>query len=142
MTDIYSPTKHKQPLFEFLQALEGQWKTLRKDECGDWRITGKWGNIYAVPGVLKKGLDKTEGFQLYVQETSARAWGFCKKEMCFCVLLNDGDDKGMFFLDRLPTPNQANVIRGRLGIKKRKTLSEDQLAALKRHGENYRFQRI
>ena len=96
-----------------------------RDECGDWMIEGKQGHIYAHP----------EGFYLYCAPGSARAWGFAKKALAFCTLLTqDGDDEGFLRLERLPTPAEADVIRDKLGIRKKRVLTDEERERLARTG--------
>lgn len=130
MSDKYPPPVQRKALVAFRDALDCQYRALCRDECGDWRIEGKYGHVSAVPGIPWGGMEKTEGFQLYVVATP-RMWGFVKKDLHFCRLTQDGDEEGMFFFDRLPTVKQANAIRSRLGLKKRKALSEEGLARLR-----------
>lgn len=101
-------------LDDLVKAL-GCWdKAYRRDDCGDWMIEGKDGHIYA----------HLEGFYLYCAPGSARAWGFVKKALSFCKVTQDGDDEGFFRLTRLPTPEEAEIIRTKLGIRKRRVLSD------------------
>ena len=55
----------------FAEALGCRGAALRRDECGDWRIVGRLGHIYAV----------SEGFQIYFrgaeefdEPTSSQGW--------------------------------------------------------------------
>jgi hypothetical protein len=117
-------------LDDLVKAL-GCWdRAYRRDECGDWMIEGKQGHIYAHP----------EGFYLYCSPGSVRAWGFAKKALAFCVVTQDGDDEGFFRLARLPTVAEAEIIRDKLGIRKKKELSEDHLKALRAAGSTHAFQ--
>lgn len=104
----------------------GCWdRAYRRDECGDWRIEGKSGHIYAQP----------EGFYLYCAPGTARAWGFARKALAFCTLLTqDGDDEGFLRLERLPTPAEADVIRDKLGIRKKRVLTDEERERLARTG--------
>jgi hypothetical protein len=34
-------------------------------------------------------------------------WGFLKKRLGFCQVVQDGDDEGSLHLDRLPAPHEA-----------------------------------
>ena len=53
-----------------------------------------------------------------------------KKRLAFCRLTQDGDDEGCLHLDRLPTAAEAEAIRDDLGIRKRRHLSDEELARL------------
>ena len=110
-------------LLELAVALHSRKKALRRDECGDWRIGGTRGHIYAVP----------EGFQIYVRGT-ARAWGFAKRALSFAKVGQDGDNEGFLILDRLPTEQEAETIRRYCGISKRAQLSPERAAELGEKG--------
>ena len=56
MSDIYPPKVQREALLKFAEALCSRDNALRRDENGDWRISGKFGHIYGVP----------EGFQIMV----------------------------------------------------------------------------
>lgn len=101
-------------LAELVDALNCASTARRRDEAGDWRIEGRSGWIYEQP----------EGFYLYYNPNSSRAYGFGKKDLSFCEVTLDCDTEGYFRLNRLPTPAEADIIRDRLGIRKRRVLSE------------------
>jgi hypothetical protein len=131
--DIYMSTSQREALIKLVEAL-GSWdRALRRDECGDPSVKGKYGRIHAVPGMLsRKG---AAGFQIYFrgadedgEPTSTQAWTWAKKMLAFCEVTNDGDGEGMLFLDRLPTAAEAEVIRDKLGIRKRMEFDEETLA--------------
>ena len=54
--------------------------------------------------------------------------------LAFADLVNDGEDEGAHFLDRLPTPGEAKAIRHYVGGAKKRVLSEAELARLRRTG--------
>ena len=137
MVDKFPPTKQREALLPFLEALDASPSTLRRDECGDPRIDGRWGHIYAVPGSLDR--PNMPGFQIVVlsekPETGAfdrwtkQGWTYAKNAVEeFAELNNDGDLEGIFFLHRLPTPAEAETIRRDCGIRKRTSYSEEALA--------------
>ena len=73
-------------------------------------------------------------FQFLVMDWTAKGWSNARRALSFAKLTNDGDDEGAFFLNRLPTTDEADVIRHYCGITKRRDLSdtppsEAQLAA-------------
>lgn len=113
-----------------ISALDCSRLAKRRDEAGDWRIEGHNGWIYEQP----------EGFYLFYNPCSSRAFGFGKKDLSFCKLTQDGDTEGYFFLDRLPTEAEAGIIRERLGIRRRRAMSEARLASLRQAGAKSRFQ--
>ena len=114
-----------------LAALDASPVPLRRDphrdegHKGDYSIQGKCGHIY-IDG---------EGFLLCVtakdeRDKSPRRWTSIKRRLAFCRITQDGDDEGCLHLDRLPTPAQADLVRQALGIRKRRTLTEDGRAQL------------
>jgi hypothetical protein len=145
MADSYPPIVQRPALLEFAKALVSRDSALRRDECGDWRITGSHGHIYAIPGTLDRRT--TPGFQIYVRRDSVREWSAARKALTmarptghpafskvepFCNLTNDGDDEGMLFLNRLPTADEAETIRRYCGIAKKRTFDEEQLADMRK----------
>jgi len=79
------------------------------------------------------------GYLLYVttdepneREPSSRPWSGAKSKLSFCRVTQDGDWEGRLYLDRLPAPHEAAAIRETLGIRKRRTITDEarvQLAA-------------
>lgn len=134
MADLYPPSAQRPALLRLVKALGCRDAALRRDECGDWRINGKYGCIYAVPGIPWGGMERVEGFQIYFRGAvefatpGSHAWGYAKKAMSFAAVTHDGDMEGMLFLDRLPTAQEASVIRDKLRIAKRAEYSEESLA--------------
>jgi hypothetical protein len=64
------------------------------------------------------------------RDQSPRRWTNIKRRLAFCRITQDGDDEGCLHLDQLPTPAEATLIREALGIRKRRTLTEDGRAQL------------
>jgi hypothetical protein len=54
--------------------------------------------------------------------------------MPFAKVTQDGDTEGILFLDRFPTPNEAEIIRDKLRIFKKREMSEEELERLRRSG--------
>jgi len=131
------PPKVQRPALEALAAsLDSRSSALRRDECGDWSINGKRGHIYAVP----------EGYQLcYITRYGVNEWDGdgphvedyfgAKRRLIFCRLAQDGTGEGIFFLDRLPTEAEAEVIRDVFEILRRKHYTEEQLAVMRERGQ-------
>jgi len=139
MADIYPPAVQRPALLKLVEALGCRDAALRRDECGDWRINGTEGGILAVPGSLDR--PTAEGFHIFIECDTVRQWSAVKAAMKpFTDLTNDGDSEGMFFLDRLPTPDEAEIIRRYVGVRKKRELSEDALAELRGRVDNWRFQ--
>jgi hypothetical protein len=124
--DTYPPAVQRPALLRFAEAIGSRADALRRDECGDWRIKGRLGHVYAVPGSIER--PKTPGFQLMVMTLSSRGWTEAKRGLAFAQITQDGDDEGALFLDRLPTPIEGAVIRAKLNIFKRAVFSEETLA--------------
>ena len=99
-------------------ALNVRARALSRDECGDWRISGRYGHIY-VDG---------RGWLLYVTN---RRWSWAKARHDFCELRQDGDDEGCLHLRALPTPPQAATIRDVLGMHKRKATTPNRIERLR-----------
>jgi hypothetical protein len=128
--DAYPPTVQRPALLKFAEALKCRDNALRRDECGDWRINGKQGHIYAVPGTIDQ--PGTPGFQIYIQRESIRGWSAAKTALkSFTDLTLDCEVDGMLFFDRLPTATEAEVIRQYVGISKKREVSEEEMARLR-----------
>jgi hypothetical protein len=146
MTDKYPPTVQRPALLKLVEALGVQERHLCRDNCGDWQIKGRFGHIYAVPGIPWGGMEGVEGFQLYFrgapefEETlTSQGWTWAKKALSFCRVTQDGDTEGFLFLDRLPSPEEAVLIRDKLGIRKKRELSDDNLAQFINSGGDTRL---
>jgi hypothetical protein len=117
----FSQTLQRPRLIELRDALDARSSCLRRDECGDWALLGSFGHVFAVP----------EGFQFYVTtDERPRKWTFVKQRLSFCRVTQDGDDEGCLILDRLPSAQESELIRGALGIPKARHLSEERRAKL------------
>lgn len=106
-----------------LSALNATERALRRDECGAWAISGERGSVHTW------GDAKT--WALYVRCHSRQQWTWAKKKLFFCTVSQDADDDGVLRLHQLPTPDQACVIRGILGLQKRREVSAAALERLK-----------
>jgi hypothetical protein len=73
-----------------------------------------------------------DGFQIVFLGT-ARAWGYAKKAMSFAKVTQDGDEEGCLFMARLPTESEAEAIRDKVGIPKKRAVSEEELIRLRAH---------
>jgi hypothetical protein len=124
-------------LMNFMEALGCRAAAVRRDECGDWRIEGSRGYVYAVSGTLHR--PSCVGFMVYCAPGSARAWSAAKTAMGFTKVLQDGDDEGLLFLDRLPTPEEAIPLRANLRIAKRRVVSETERLRLAEIGRATTF---
>ena len=68
---------------------------------------------------------------MFVASRSVRHWTATKARLAFCTVAQDCDDEGVLRLNRLPTPDQAVVIREVLGIRKRQEISAATLDRLR-----------
>jgi hypothetical protein len=130
--ETYAPTKQRLALLKLAKALTSRDSALRRDECGDWRIEGSSGHVYAVPGTLDQPY--RPGFMLYVMTGSPKAWTFAKRALAFAKVINDGDEEGAFVMRRLPSADEAALIRRYCGIRKRREVSEAELDRLRSVG--------
>jgi hypothetical protein len=135
LADNYPPTRQREALLKLVEAL-GCWdRALRRDDCGGWAVFGKLGHIHAVPRMTVHGLPPGDGFQIYFrgapefdEPTTTKAWTYAKQALKFCRVTQDGDWEGCLFLDRLPSREEAETIRDKLGIRKRVEYGEETLA--------------
>jgi hypothetical protein len=66
---------------------------------------------------------------------SPRRWGSIKKTLGFAKLVQEGDDEGIFRLDRLPNEVEAKAVREAVGIRKRRKVTNEartQLEAMRK----------
>jgi hypothetical protein len=125
LPDKFPPERQREALLSLQSAIGTAPRALRRDGCGDPRIEGKHGHVYAVCGLAGAKPPKA-GFQMFVLDWTARGWK-AAKDVLPGVVCNDGDDEGAMFLDRLPTPTEAGAIRKWLGLPKRVEYSEPEL---------------
>ena len=133
MSDIYPPVRQREALLKLVKALGTRDSALRRDECSDWRLEGKKGHVYAIPGLVGAKPLKA-GFHVFVMGWSTAGWNRAKDALDFATLTNDGEDEGAVFLDRLPTLAEADAIRHWTGLPKRRVLGEAELARLRSTG--------
>lgn len=95
-----------------LLALEGSKRTLRRDECGAWRILGRKGHDYT--------WGPSGGWLLFCDAGTCRKWSAIKRRLSFCKVTQDGDTEGCLRLFEPPTAEQAIAIRKALGLRRRR----------------------
>jgi hypothetical protein len=98
-------------LRSFLLALDAPKRSLRRDECGAWCITGRKGHTYA--------WGPSGGWLLFCGAGSPRKWSLIKRRLHFCKVTQDRDTEGCLRLFDLPTPEQAAAIREALGLRRK-----------------------
>jgi hypothetical protein len=144
-------TSDRDHLEKLITAIDASPTTLERPVCrgwvGDWQITGKSGHVLAAPpsGYLLYA-NTPEGDEQHPDHPerklcygSARKWTNIKAQLvAFARLIQDGDDEGCFYLDRLPTQAEAGPIRGALGIRRRRTVTEETKARLRSQLEHSR----
>jgi hypothetical protein len=129
--DIFPPAKQRPALLALRDALGCRDNALRRDECGDWRINGKQGHVYAVPEgfqlvfFAREGVTEWDGAGPHIED-----YRRAKRDLIFCRLAQDGTGEGTFFLGRLPTPTEAEIIRGTLMIAKKREAGDPSAAQL------------
>jgi len=129
MSDKFPPVMQRPRLLALASTLEISITQLRRDDCGDWAIIGNSGRVYAV----------LSGFQIVIAGweadrapwSTAKGWNLCKSKLSFAKLMQDGHDEGAFVLERDPRGDEAAIIRECVGLRKRRAISEDGLAALR-----------
>jgi hypothetical protein len=95
-----------------LVALDASKPSLRRDECGAWRITGSKGHVYS--------WGPSGGWLLFCDAGTPRKWSATKRRLSFCRVTQDGDTEGCLRLLELPTAEQAIAIRKALGLRRRR----------------------
>ncbi len=101
---------------------------LARDECGDWNIFGSRGKLYT---------DKELGPNWYLY--TWHSWARAKRGLSFMEVHQDGDDEGVLRLDRLPTEQEARLIRKCAGLGRKRKLSPERREKLIEAGFNFRF---
>jgi hypothetical protein len=107
---------------QLLDALGGWRRALRRDRCGAWIVVGTRGRIFT--------WGDGETWLLHYETGSERAdtYAFNRLLALPCCAKEPG---WRVRLTRLPTPDQAEDIRDVLGIRKRRTISDEERERLK-----------
>jgi hypothetical protein len=123
--DVYRPKEQKAALLAFADAI-GAKRRLGADEAGNPRLEGKTGRVYVQPSTCDPG--RSPQFQLYIFGSDQR-WRYAKEALsAFAKVTNDGRDEGLLVIGRLPTESEGEIIRDKLGLKKRFVFTEEILA--------------
>ena len=104
---------------QLLAALDAAPAQLRRDECGSWIIAGRRGTIHT--------WGDGKSWLAYVRCRSPQHWTFTKRRLAFTTVTQDGDEEGCLRLFRLPSPQEAVVIRDAMGLRKRVDYAPDTL---------------
>jgi hypothetical protein len=101
-----------------LSAVNGAMNALRRDECGDFVITGSRGTIRACGGK----------FYIYIQSRSGKAWTFAKDQLgSFSSVHQDGDAEGVLVFSKMPDADEAETLRKYIGLRQTREVSADQI---------------
>lgn len=119
-SDLDDKASDRAKLAAFAATIGAAKTSLRRDACGDWRLTGLAGHL------------STDGAALYASLacTSARAWTNAKRNLSFLTIHQDGDSEGAMRLDRPLTPTDAETLRTTLRIRKARAMDEAAMEAL------------
>jgi hypothetical protein len=102
-------------LLDFAEALGCSANHIRRHGLdGILAVFGRRGDI---------SVNLPEGYHIVVVTRSPRAWAFAKRALVFAAIVDDADDGGMFSMDRLPTPREAEAIRHYVGVSKKRGLA-------------------
>jgi hypothetical protein len=104
------------------RALDASKRSLRRDECGAWRIVGRKGHAYT--------WGPSGGWLLFCYGHSPRKWSAIKRRLSSCSVTQDGDTEGCLRLFDLPTPEQALAIRKVLGLKRKRAANAGSFAGI------------
>jgi hypothetical protein len=97
-------------------------RTVRRDECGEYRINGRKGHLYHSRGNI----------YLCLIDQPMGGWIRAKQVLDFCAVSQDGDGEGVLVSPaRTFTAEEAAKIRKTLGFPKRPAASASQLANLR-----------
>ncbi|AWL92109.1 hypothetical protein CIT37_07775 [Bradyrhizobium ottawaense] len=119
-SDIDDKAADRDKLAAFAATIGAAKTSLRRDACGDWRITGLIGHL------------STDGREVYAHLacSSARAWTSAKQKLSFLTIQQDGDDEGTLRPDRPLTVDQAETLRTTLRVRKARAMDGAALEAL------------
>lgn len=123
--------KDKLYLQELIEALDISINSLKLDTCRDYNLVGR------------RGIISTEGdsWYLYTSWNTKAKWTVTKKRLNFMEVSQDGDEEGILKLSRMPTSEEAQLVRKICGFSKRPVLTEEERArrkslstSLQKHG--------
>lgn len=94
---------------------------IKLDECGDWNIVGLRGKINT----------DTEFWYLLPKLDSPRKWNNTKKNLSWMEVHIDGDFEGILKSNRMPSRDEAMMVRKVIGMRPSTKLTEEGRALLK-----------
>lgn len=113
------PNEPKARIVAIAEALDVSARSVRNDPCGDPRITGRDGHVYA---------DGADFLIVCHPGRTATRWHNIQRNLSFCHVTQDGDDEGCLQLDRLPNEREAEEIRAAIHVRRKVHLSADETA--------------
>ena len=123
--DVYRPRAQKTVLQQFADVI-GVKRRLGEDEAGNPRLEGKFGRVYVKPTTTEVGREPI--FQIFLEGGKQRV-KFAVDALAFAKVTNKGDEDMLVevkFGD--VTPFRGDIIRERLGLRKRFVFDEAVLA--------------
>lgn len=114
-------SEDKKYLIALSEALDISEGRIKLDECGDW-------NLVSPNGIINTD---SECWYLFCSPQVVRTWNLIKRKLSFMVVSQDGDDEGILKLDRMPSEEEAKIIRKIIGGRRRAHLSKEDRALLK-----------
>ena len=114
-------SEDKKLLQKLSEALNSSEERIHLDECGDWNIFGRKGKIFT----------DAELWYIYISAKSKRHWSSIKKKLNFMVISQDGDDEGILKLERMPSQEEAEIVREMVGLNKRPAFTDEYREQLK-----------
>jgi hypothetical protein len=125
VADVYRPKAQKAALLRIADAI-GARRKLGEDEAGNPRLEGKFGRVYVQPSTTEPGREPI--FQLYL-EGGAKRVKFAVAALSFAKVTNKGDEDMLVELKFSDvTPERGEIIRDKLGLRKRFVFDEAVLA--------------
>ena len=120
--DKFPPARQRPILLDLVEKMKISARQLQRDECGDWRVEGRYGFVYA----------DLAGLRFVIEGWATKGWNKAKSAMAaFATIAQDGEDEGILLLARAPTEGECDAIRKWVGLKRRREMTEQQLADLR-----------
>jgi hypothetical protein len=106
-----------------LTALNGAKRSMRLDECGDWMLDGKHGQVRACNGA----------FSIYIDVGSQLAWTWAKRKLAgIATMMLDADQDGVLTMTRMPNVGEALIVRGYVGLRQTRDMPPDRAQAFRK----------